>query len=166
MCNFLKSMFVKKQPKEWTFGPKPVVNWKATNKSKYDMETICKLILTKILGIEDVELYVYTNDKQVSMFDNANIEIRAILTMQPMPHTYTLFLKSNVIYSELLSIICHEMVHLKQYEQKKLFLKDKKFFWNNQEYSPEIPYWNRPWEIEARKEQYKIEKEVKKLYFK
>jgi uncharacterized protein YjaZ len=92
------------------------------------MEVICKLILTQILGIEDVELYVYTNDRQVAMFDNADIEVRAILTMLPIPHTYTLFLKSDVIYSELLSIICHEMVHLRQYEQKKLFLKDKKFF--------------------------------------
>jgi hypothetical protein len=57
------------------------------------------------------------------------------------------------------------MVHLRQYEQKKLFLKDKKFFWYGKEYSPEISYWNRPWEIEARKDQSKIEKEVKKLYF-
>lgn len=158
------SLFKKKIPKKWEFGNNPVVNWFATNTSKYDFVTICKIILTQILNIEDIELNVYINDRFVSRFDTADIEIKAILQGFPEMKKYVLYLKKNIGSLELLEIICHEMVHLKQYYSGDLRLNGTIFTWKGQKYE-DISYWDRPWEKEARTEQYKIEKEVKKLYY-
>lgn len=92
------------------------------------METICKLILTKILNIQDIQLNIYTDDRTVSKFDNDDIEILAILDGHPEIKIYTLFLRSYVTGSTLLKIICHEMVHLKQYYEGNLRLKDTTFY--------------------------------------
>lgn len=165
MCNFLKAMFTKKQPKVWSFGPKPVVNWEAKNKVRYDMTTICKLILTQILNIQDIELTVATNDSQVKMFDTPDFELHAMLIGHPGLKKYSLILRSTISAADLLSIVCHEMVHLDQYNRGDLELKGKTFKWKGKEYTGEIPYFQRPWEIEATKKQYEIEKKVKKLYY-
>lgn len=165
MCNFLKTMFTKKQPKEWSFGPKPVVNWQATNKVKYDMTTICKLILTQILNIQDIELTVATNDSQVKMFDTPDFELHAMLIGYPNLKKYSLILRSNIGAASILSVVCHEMVHLDQYNRGDLELKGKTFKWKGKEYTGEVPYFQRPWEIEATKKQKEIENKVKKLYF-
>ena len=165
MCNFLKSMFTKKQPKEWTFGPKPVVNWQATNKVKYDMTTICKIILTEILNIKDIELTVVTNDTQIKIFDTPDFELQAMLLGYPLLKKYTLIIRSNAGAANILGIVCHEMVHLEQYYSGDLDLKGKTFKWKGQEYSSEIPYFDRPWEKEATARQKEVEKKVKNLYF-
>jgi hypothetical protein len=73
------------------------------------MVTICKLILTQILNIDDVELTVANNDSQISIFDTSDFELRAMLIKQPISKRYTLLIRSNVTGSELLSIVCHEM---------------------------------------------------------
>ena len=158
-------MFAKKQPKEWTFGPKPVVNWQATNKVKYDMTTICKLILTQILNIKDIELIVVTNDSQVKIFDTPDFELQAMLIGYPNLNKYSLILRSNIGAASILSVVCHEMVHLDQYNRGDLELKGKTFKWKGKEYAGEVPYFQRPWEIEATKKQKEIENKVKKLYF-
>ena len=158
-------MFIKKQPKVWSFGPKPVVNWQATNKVKYDMTTICKLILTQILNIQDVELTVVTNDSQVKIFDTPDFELQAMLIGYPSLKKYSLILRSNIGAASILSVVCHEMVHLDQYNRGDLELIGKTFKWKKQEYSGQVPYFDRPWEKEATKKQKEIENKVKKLYF-
>ena len=158
------SLFKKKVPRKWEFGPKPIVDWRATIKSKYDLVTICKIILTQILNICDIKLTVYTNDNFVSRFDTKDLEIKAILQGFPDLKEYILYLKSSVGPYEILDIIYHEMVHLKQYNNGSLKLNGAVFTWKGQEYK-DIPYWDRPWEKEAKTEQYKIQKEVKKLYY-
>lgn len=157
-------MFKKKEPKQWVFDPKPVVDWQATNKVKYDMTTICKLILTQILNIKDIELSVSTNDSQVKIFDTDDFELQAMLLGYPVLKKYALILRSTIGASEILPIICHEMVHLEQYYRGDLELKGKTFKWKGKEY-PNLPYFERPWEIEATRRQREIEKQVKNLYF-
>ena len=163
MC--IMNLFKKKTSKKWEFGENPVVNWVAKNKSKYDMVTICKLILTQILHIDDVELTVANNDNQIKIFDTSDFELLALLIKQPTSHRYTLLIRSNVSGSELLSIVCHEMWHLEQYYKGDLALNGKIFTWKGKKYDSSIPYFDRPWEKEAIKEQYAIEKKVKKLYY-
>lgn len=158
-------LFSKKKPKEWTFDSKPVVNWNVRTKAKYDMVTICKLILTEILGIKDIELTVVTNDNQVSKFDTKDFELRAMLLGTPSIKKYTLLLRSNIGAAEVLSIVCHEMVHLNQMHNGWLSLVGYDFIWKNKFYPGSTPYFDRPWEKEAVKEQTDIEKKVKKLYF-
>lgn len=154
--------FKKKQPRKWEFGLKPEVNWHARVKSKYDLQIVCKIILTEILGITDVILNVFTNDTALKRFDTDDVKMQAILSRAGKTNMYTLHLRSDI--TDIIPIICHEMVHLSQYYRGDLSLKGTTFSWKGMEYN-NINYWSRPWEIEARKEQYKIEKQLKKLYY-
>ena len=94
---------------------------------KYDPIIICKIILTQILNIQDITLDVYTNDKLVSRFDTDDVKISALLDGHPEYKQYSLHLRSDIPYFDLLSIICHEMVHLRQYHNKQLKLEGTTF---------------------------------------
>lgn len=158
-------LFSKKTPKKWTFGPKPIVNWNTTIKTKYDMVTVCKIILTEILGIKDIELTVVTNDTQIKIFDTPDFELKAMLIGQRQLKNYTLLLRSDIGAANVLSIVCHEMWHLKQMYAGQLEIIGKNFKWKGKDYPGSMPYFDRPWEKEAVKEQKEIEKKVKELYF-
>ena len=156
-------LFKKKTPKKWEFGKLPEVKWLASNKTKFDMVLICKLILTQILKIDDVSIMVVTDDNFCKRFDTEDIEIKAILQGYPVLKKYILYLKSDISNYELLSVICHEMVHLSQYNSGKLKLEGTTFKWEGKSYN-HVSYWERPWEKEAKEKQYDIEKQVRKLY--
>lgn len=156
-------LFKKKTPRKWTFGDKPVVKVLANIKSKYNIETVCKIILTQIIKLQDVELQIITNDRLVKKFDTKDVEMQAILDGHQLTHKYTLHLRSNLL-TDILEIICHEMVHLRQYEVGDLKLEGTTFIWKGTPYK-NIDYWDRPWEREARLEQIEIEKQAKKLYY-
>ena len=155
----------KKTPREWTFGDKPTVLWYATNKTKFDMTTMAKLILTQILGLENIELVVITKDSAISKYDSADLEMQAILQAVPEQHRYKLTYHSRVSASSMLSILCHEMIHLKQYDKGELKLVKGGAMWKGEFYDKETPYFERPWEEEANAEMYKLEKKVKELYY-
>ena len=165
MCNIFKMLFNKKKVKNWTFNSNPVVNWLAKNKVKYDMVTICKLILTQILNIDDVELNIVNNDSQIKIFDTPDFKLEAMLIGYPNSKQYTLFLRSDILSSNVLSIVCHEMWHLEQMYKGQLQIIKPNFKWKGKIYEGSTPYFERPWEKEAIKEQVEIERKVKKLYY-
>ena len=66
---------------------------------------------------EDVELSVAYNDSLLNRLSNENVEYSALL-QNPVPKQYFLFVKSDI--NELQYILCHEMVHLSQYERGDL----------------------------------------------
>ena len=155
----------KKTPREWTFGKKPVVMWAAKNKVKFDMTTMAKIILTQILGLENIELVVITNDKAISKFDTNDLELQAILQADPDRHRYRLTYHSRVGAANILPILCHEMIHLKQHDKGELKLVKGGAMWKGIFYDKETPYFERPWEKEANADMGKIEKKAKELYY-
>lgn len=157
--------FKKKTPREWKFGEKPSVTWAAKNKVKLDMITVTKIILTEILKVPDVNLVVITNDKVISKFDSNDLEFQAMLQAEPEKHNYRLTYHSKTGAADMLSILCHEMVHLKQYDKGELKLVKGGATWKGQFYDKDTPYFDRPWEKEANSEMGKIEKKVKELYY-
>lgn len=157
--------FKKKTPREWTFGEKPSVIWAATNKVKLDMLTATKIILTEILKVPNIDLVVITNDRAISKFDSNNLEFQAILQADPEKHKYRLTYHSRTGAADMLMILCHEMVHLKQYDKGELKLVKGGAEWKGKFYEKETPYFDRPWEREANIEMRKIEKQVKELYY-
>lgn len=157
--------FKKKTPKEWTFGDKPTVTWAAKNKVKFDMTTMAKLILTQILGLENIDLVVITNDRAITRFDTNDLELQAILQADADRHRYRLTYHSKVGTANILPILCHEMIHLKQYDKGELKLVKGGAMWKGVFYDKETPYFERPWEIEANDDMRKIEKKVKELYY-
>ena len=65
---------------------------------------------------------------------------------------YTIHLNKALIQeedeAELVRVVAHEMVHVKQFEQDNLCLDDSMYSMNGVEYNGD--YWFSPWEIEAR----------------
>lgn len=157
--------FKKKTPRTWQFGDKPKVHWLSTNKSKYDMTTFCKIALTQILNINDIELIIITNDKMLNKFDSSDIEMQALLQCDFEKHQYRLTLHSKISQSMLSTIVCHELIHLKQYEKGELKAVKGGMMWKGTFYKKDTPYFDRPWEIEANKEMAFLEKDVVKLYY-
>lgn len=157
--------FKKKTPREWTFGEQPVVHWMSKNKAKQNMEIFCKIALTQILNIADVELIVVTNDKMITRFDSSDIEMQALLQGIPESKKYRLTLHSKISPSNLSRIVCHELIHLKQYVVGDLRLVEGGAMWKGRFYKKETPYMERPWEIEANAEMNKLEKKVNDLYY-
>jgi hypothetical protein len=47
------------------------------------MEKTCKIILSEILKIDDVELNVVIGDSQIRMFDTPDFELKAMLIGHP-----------------------------------------------------------------------------------
>ena len=90
------------------------------------METVCKIILTEILNLPLVELHVVTADNVVKKFDTEDTEMQAILSGYPSMHKYVLHLRGH-LQTDILETICHEMVHLKQYETGQLRLDGTTF---------------------------------------
>lgn len=83
--------------------------------------------MTQILNIKDIELTVATNDSQVRIFDTSDFELHAMLIGHPNLKKYSLILRSTISAVDLLSVICHEMVHLDQYNRGDLELRGKTF---------------------------------------
>ena len=52
-----------------------------------------------------------------------------------------------------LEVLSHELIHLQQTESLQLIKGTKNVLWEGIEYSPEVPYNDRPWEIDAYKRQ-------------
>lgn len=157
--------FKKKTPRQWTFGDKPFVLWGASNKCNYDMTTFVKIALTQVLGIINVDLTIVTNDRLISNFDSNDIEMQALLQGEPEKHRYRLILHSRIGVASLASIVCHELIHLKQYEKGELKLVKGGAKWKDKFYEKTTPYMDRPWEKEANGNMYKLEKQVKELYY-
>jgi len=65
---------------------------------------------------------------------------------------FTITLRKGLGLFELISTICHEMVHLKQYARRELRNVNGNTMWKKKAYN-NIDYWDAPWEKEA----YKLE---------
>lgn len=79
-----------------------------------------------------------------------------------MPNFYRLYLLSSATTATLKDVICHECIHIKQYQEGRLRIKDKyTLVFDGKEYHP--PYDKKqPHEKEAWREQGKLKKQVKK----
>lgn len=78
---------------------------------------------------------------------------------------YLIFIK-KASREESIKILSHELIHYRQYYDKRLFINDKQVIWEGKDYSKTlIEYDKRPWEIEAFLHADELEKKLKlKLY--
>ena len=74
-------------------------------------------------------------------------------------------LTSDLNRSGAILVLSHELIHLKQYNSGRLSLVDDGFVtFDNKVYKvTDIPYNNRPWEVEAFAQQYDLAKKVEKV---
>jgi hypothetical protein len=78
----------------------------------FDVEELVKFIVKELNIPEDFELTICYNERLLDKLSTDDIEFSALLN-QHTPKLYMLNVRK--IKGGLSSIICHEMVHLKQY---------------------------------------------------
>jgi hypothetical protein len=100
-----------------------------------------------------------------------DIKIEAYVTKNPfIPHYYFIFLNRASNKSQLKKILSHEMIHIRQMEEGDLiqFAPDDPIaIWKGDTINYlEVPYAQRPHEMEAHKLDDKIFKELDKVWYK
>lgn len=127
---------------------------------KFNVEELLQFVAEQ-LGIgEEVELTVMYNDRLLDRLSK-DVEFQAML-QNPVGHKYLLMIREGV--AGLQYIICHEMVHLKQYESGRLAMSSdyKTVTWEGKEFDYTSDYFEREWEEEARSEENRLWKLFKK----
>lgn len=139
-----------------------VINTNIKNDKRYDFKKLAQLIVEDYFNIKDIILNIQYNDIVCDHFSTDDVKINAILDKQKTPKMYNLIIRE---YTPLKNVICHEMVHLAQYERGDMKLyqfEDKMVFeWKGKQYDPDTPYEDRPWELEAQSLQNKLWKKYK-----
>lgn len=79
----------------------------------------------------------------------------------PGDNIYTIYIDTTLTGDDLIEVLCHEMIHLKQLQSKKLELINNNFKWNGNFIYENTPYDHRPWEVEAYRKQRHLKKMVK-----
>lgn len=130
---------------------------------KWDLTKLVDFILTD-MGHNDITLTISYNDSICNHYSTSDIQIDALLDKSTkLDKCYNLIIRQ---YAPLKEVICHELVHLDQYERGDLKLnktKDKLYFiWKDEEYDPSTQYKHRPWEEEAFSMQHELWKKFKK----
>jgi len=79
-----------------------------------------------------------------------NLDVYGYCNMADTNRQFDLSIQKNLSLYDLISTVCHEMVHVKQYARKEL--RDANGFntaWKSKTYSFDTAYHERPWEKEA-----------------
>ena len=74
--------------------------------------------------------------------------------MEDTNREFTIEVANNLTLKDLVTTICHEMVHVKQYARKETCGYGEK--WKGKKINPKTAYYNLPWEKEAYKMQDKL----------
>lgn len=128
----------------------------------FNVEELIEYIASVLEINPKAELTLMYNDKLLNQLSKGDVEYSALL-QNPIPNQYILFVKTDV--SGLQTIICHEMVHLKQYDSGKLKMSQdcKTVWWNGEKFDATFEYTNREWEVEAFSLQNKLWRNFKKF---
>lgn len=115
--------------------------------ARYDIQDVCKFLIGTLYGHQVVDLNIVENPRLLKRLSNDRLEVNAILT-SPLPHVYIMYVKDGF---HDIDILCHEIVHLDQYERGDLFISPdyKEITWEGRKYDASLPYDERPWENEA-----------------
>ena len=113
--------------------------------------------ITKELDIKDAEIVVTKNDSLLDKFGTMEYRVNGLLHKSAAPGVYNLMVREHPSDSMDL-VLCHELVHLKQFTDGKLSLNmdSKVFTWKGRNYSGDTPYGERPWENEAFEKQWPL----------
>lgn len=72
---------------------------------------------------------------------------------------------NDLYYDEVFKVLSHEIVHISQYLNKRLYVTNYSILWQDRTYPHGIPYDSRPWEIEAFREQGELSHKIQKVYY-
>lgn len=129
---------------------------RTTGKPKKVPISLCKLAVKwygkKLLGDR-----LYNNIELLIEFDNSDLgeDLYGCCDWNDTNHrarNFTITVNPNLGKRNMLLVLAHEMVHVKQYAKGEMkdYLRVNRVKWKGQIYNDEqIDYWDHPWEIEA-----------------
>lgn len=128
---------------------------------KFDVEDLLNFLAKELNISEDAELMVVYNDNLLDRLSTGDIDYKALL-QNVVPNHYTLYIKEDV--SGLQYILCHEMVHLSQYDRGDLKMSSdfRTVIWKGETFDNTSEYIDREWEEEAFGLQNKLWRKFKK----
>lgn len=128
---------------------------------KFDVEELLTFLAKELNISENAELMVVYNDDLLNRLSTGDIEYEALL-YNPAKDRYVLYVKENV--SGLQYVLCHEMVHLQQYDRGDLQMSSdfRTVIWKGETFDNSSEYLERKWEEEAFGLQNKLWKKFKK----
>jgi hypothetical protein len=131
-----------------------------TNKNYYD--TIIKVGLEK-LNLRDVSVLITPLSPSIKSSLGDNYELKAHL--RENGDEYVLFI-DDVSREESITIISHELIHLKQYLTKELVYSNGIVYWQKKEFVlNDIGYGDRPWETDAFKKEPELSNKIKSTLY-
>jgi hypothetical protein len=113
---------------------------------RFYIDTIVRVALD-ILNLENEHVIIMNLDKSMESALGKDIQMKA--HVKQYDNKYVIFL-SEVSRADAIATLCHECIHIRQYSNRKLIVLQDLVFWNDVlMYPRDIPYEDRPWEIEA-----------------
>ena len=105
-----------------------IINSYIKEKKHYDIKELIRFIVEEKFGHKDITLTISYNDNLCDHFSTDKVKLEAILDKTSMPKAYNLVMRE---YAPVREVLCHEMVHLDQYERGDLSInkfEDKIYF--------------------------------------
>jgi len=137
------------------------------NYTKYKRaDTLAMIILNKIFLFDTIKLNIYYMNRDMSTDER---EVAGFIQKNPFePHSYNIFTKKGGLPISIKRFLSHELIHLEQMEMGDLIqFQDqiKIVFKGDTIYFSQVPYDERPYEIEAHLMDDSIEKGLNKLLY-
>lgn len=127
---------------------------------KFNVEELLNFLATYLNISDDVQLTIAYNNKLLNSLSTDNLKFTAILC-NPVTKHYVLYIREGCGSQYTL---CHEMVHLHQYERGDLKISSdyKTVTWKGDTFDTSTSYEDREWEKEAFSKQGFLWKQFKK----
>jgi len=144
---FLLSRIPKREFNTFTFPTSMVVENFTDNEM---VDTITMVILNKLLEYDTMRIGIYPMPPIFEKDDKT--EYIAFVAPTPFDeHRYNLYLKKNARLGDMINVLPHEMVHLKQFEAGRLqVIEGHAYIWEGDTtLYVDVEYNDRPYEREA-----------------
>lgn len=125
----------------------------------FKIEDLILFCIKELNITDDITITLTQNEKLLKTLSK-DVDFEALL-YQILPKQYVLYTKNKTISPY---VLCHEMVHLHQYEKGDLRMSSdlKQITWKGTTFDNTASYTEREWEIEAFSKQNKLWKNFKK----
>jgi hypothetical protein len=134
-----------------------------SNRTDIDyLDTIVHVGLSK-LGIKNTYVIIYPITEDIKQLFSNDLKLEAHI--RGFNGQYIIWI-DKLSRQENITVLSHELIHLNQYQTKKLIYIDDTVIWNGERVDlTNIPYQDRPWEKEAFDKEFGLEREIKKELF-
>lgn len=135
------------------------------NTDKPYLDTIVSVGLDR-LGINNVDVLIYplseTARKNFQRTSGGDLDAH----IRENNGVFYVFMNSELGRSEMITVLSHELIHLKQYHEKRVIYKDDTIIWMGIKYKlNQIAYDDRPWENEAFIRQNDLIEKIEKVLY-